>query len=100
MKRVKKFGPRYGFKRFSAGGGVPVSGGSYDVIPAQYPFPSSGGGDPGVTSNTNVNISRENVNDENIDTEVSRMRRGGKVKSKRVRGDGIVKRGKTRGKFV
>jgi hypothetical protein len=87
-------------RRYSAGGGVPVSGGSYDVIPAQYPFPSSGGGDPGVTNNTNISISRENVDGENVDTETKQMRRGGKVKTKKVRGDGIAQRGKTRGRFV
>jgi hypothetical protein len=79
----------------------------YDAAPAQYPFPTTGG-EAGVTSNTNVTVNGQ----ENTDTEKAnvssdfdigapqQMRRGGKVKVKRARGDGIAQRGKTRGKFV
>ena len=98
-------------RRYSAGGGVPTTAGMYDTPPAQYPFPaSSGGGSAGSTSNTTVN-----VNDQQVDTETATnpfgapaedvtgeiaMRRGGQIKAKRVRGDGIAQRGKTKGRFV
>lgn len=100
-------------RRYSAGGGVPTTAGMYDTPPAQYPFPaSSGGGSAGSTSNTTVN-----VNDQQVDTETATnpfgapaedvsapeevaMRRGGRVKTKRARGDGIAQRGKTKGRFV
>jgi|LauGreDrversion4_2_1035121.scaffolds.fasta_scaffold135978_5 hypothetical protein len=82
-------------RKFSAGGGVPVTAGMYDAAPAQYPFPTSST-DSGITSNTNVTVNDKEVASE----EQQAMRRGGKVKAKRTRGDGIAQRGKTRGKFV
>ncbi len=89
------FGAKKRMRKFSAGGGVPVTAGMYDAAPAQYPFPTTNG-EAGVTSNTNVTVNDKEVASE----EQQAMRRGGKVKVKRARGDGIAQRGKTRGKFV
>lgn len=99
-------------RRFSAGGGVPTTGGAYESVPAQYPFPSSGGSEA-PSNNTNVTVNGQSAVAEkptnpfkNPDAQVDDaaepqpMRRGGKVKAKKVRGDGIVQRGKTRGRFV
>ena len=112
MKPIKKFGPRYGFKRFAGGGGVPTTGGIYDQTVPQYPFPSQGG-DTGPTSNMTVSVhgqeaqAGKEVNpfknpnvQQDQDNPIKPMRKGGKVKTKRVRGDGIAQRGKTRGRFV
>ena len=101
-------------KRYSAGGGVPTTGGAYDAVAPQYPFPSAPGGDAGSTNNMTVTVAGQEVGGakqtnpfKNPDAEPAegaespkQMRRGGKVKSSRVRGDGIARRGKTRGKFV
>ena len=94
-------------RRFSAGGGVPTTGGAYESVPAQYPFPSNSDG-TGPSSNTTVNVNgqesdvadRANTFNTFNTSESQQMRRGGKVKAKKVRGDGIVQRGKTRGRFV
>lgn len=102
-------------RRYSAGGGVPTTAGMYDTPPVmQYPFPSSsGGGAAGPSSNTTVNVNGQQADtqtgnnpfgapasDEGDTTTTTAMRKGGKVKMKRARGDGIAQRGKTRGKFV
>ena len=98
-------------KRKFASGGVPTTGRDYDVSPAQYPFAATGGGS-GTSNNTTVYVSgqqAEAVQQGNpfinpiMDLpsgEGAAMRRGGKVKSKRVRGDGIARRGRTKGRFV
>ena len=96
-------------RRYSAGGGVPVSGGSYDAAPVQYPFPPQGG-ESAPSSNTTVNVNGEETESNKAagpfafsnknPADAQKMRRGGKVKSKNVRGDGIAIRGKTRGRFV
>lgn len=99
-------------RRFSAGGGVPTTGGAEPYAPPPYPFPSSGGSEA-PSSNTNVTVNGQSAVAEkptnpfkNPDAQVDDaaepqpMRRGGKVKAKKVRGDGIVQRGKTRGRFV
>lgn len=99
-------------RRFSAGGGVPTTGGAEPYAPPPYPFPSSGGVEA-PSSNTNVTVNgqsaaaEESTNpfknpDAQVDdaAEPQQMRRGGKVKAKKVRGDGIAQRGKTRGRFV
>ena len=99
-------------RRYSEGGGVPTTAGAYDTPPAQYPFPVSSGGDGGngPSSNTAVNIYGQQVDTETATssfnspvksmTNETAMRRGGQVKAKRVRGDGIAQRGKTKGRFV
>lgn len=100
-------------RRFSTGG-VPTTGGGYEAPMPQYPFPSSGGGGSQAPSNnTNVTVNGQSLDAgkppnpfQNPDAEQegveqpAQMRRGGKVKAKKVRGDGIVQRGKTRGRFV
>jgi hypothetical protein len=101
-------------RRYSAGGGVPVTGGGYNAVAPQYPFPSVPGGDAGATNNMSVTVAGQEVGVgkqtnpfKNPDAEpaeeaegTKQMRRGGKVKSKRVRGDGIAQRGRTKGRFV
>jgi hypothetical protein len=90
-------------RKYSAGGGVPTTGENYGGIPAQYPFPSSNVGESGITSNTSVNINGQEVETQSEQSKLTKSdtnqyRRGGKVK--RVRGDGIAQRGRTRGRFV
>lgn len=105
-------------KRYSAGGGVPTTGGMYNPAPVQYPFPSDGGGigpPPSDTrNNTTVNVNGQDVTSQEYNNPFGaseesgplNMRKGGRVKSKSKskskssRGDGIAQRGKTRGKFV
>lgn len=100
-------------RKFSAGGGVPTAGGGYEAPMPQYPFPSTGGASDAPSNSTNVTVNGQtidtdkssspfkNLNSEPAVTEeVQPMRRGGKVKAKKVRGDGIVQRGRTRGRFV
>lgn len=92
-------------RKYSAGGGVPTTAGAYEPIPAQYPFPSTSSDGTGITSNTSVNINGQEVQAASeqsrfADSNSNSMRRGGRVKVKRVRGDGIAQRGKTRGRFV
>lgn len=99
-------------RRFSTGG-VPTTGGGYETPMPQYPFPSAKGASEAPSTNTNVTVNGQTVdagkssnpfknpNAESVGAEEAQpMRRGGKVKAKKVRGDGIVQRGKTRGRFV
>lgn len=88
-------------RRYSAGGGVPTTGGMYDAVLPQYPFPSSVSGETGTTTNTSIVVNGQDVaQDDEQNPTNSGMKRGGKVKQKRVRGDGIAQRGKTKGRFV
>ena len=107
-------------RRYSAGGGVPTTGGQYGNPAPQYPFPSVGG-DTGPTSNMTVTVGGQDVSADKNDNpfklpnaqqsqgqdqgqdqsgDTKQMRRGGKVKQSRTRGDGIAQRGKTKGRFV
>jgi hypothetical protein len=93
-------------RKYSSGGGIPTTGGTYESIPPQYPFPPNNGGS-GLNSNTTVNVNGQELNatnkEQNFDSLKSSqpMRRGGKVKVKKyARGGGIEVRGKTRGRFV
>ena len=101
-------------RRYSAGGGVPTTGGAYDAVSPQYPFPSAGG-DTGPTSNMTVTVAGKDVSadaeknpfknpdaqqsDQSQSQDAKPMRKGGKVKPT-ARGDGIAQRGKTRGRIV
>lgn len=109
-------------RRYFAGGGVPTTGRTNNPYgnfignqpfppPVQYPFPSSDGGGvgpPPSTSNTTVNVNGQEVSSEESENPFEannqegplNFRRGGKVKAKKSRGDGIAQRGKTRGRFV
>ena len=93
---------------------MPTTGGNYDAVPVQYPFPSAGG-DTGPTSNMTVTVAGKDVSaeaeknpfknpdaqqaDQSQSQDTKAMRKGGKVKPS-VRGDGIAQRGKTKGRFV
>jgi len=48
-------------RRYSAGGGVPVTGGGYNAVAPQYPFPSVPGGDAGATNNMSVTVAGQEV---------------------------------------
>lgn len=92
---------------------MPVTGGGYDAVAPQYPFPSAGG-DATSANNTTVNVTAQQAeatkqtnpfkNPDAVPADEEErpkeMRRGGKVKLKRVRGDGIAQRGRTKGRFV
>jgi len=93
---------------------VPITGGGYDAVAPQYPFPSAPGGDAGSTNNMTVTVAGQEVGgtkrtnpfknpNAGIVDEAKipkQMRRGGKVKTKQARGDGIAQRGRTKGRFV
>jgi hypothetical protein len=104
-------------RKFNVGGVPTTSRMGYGVEsydPVTYPFPSSGGaGSVGSTTNNTITVNGQDVaatedqaytDPYAVEESPTMMRRGGRVKSKkskpRARGDGLAKRGKTRGRFV
>lgn len=99
-------------RRFYAGGVPTTARNPYEQ--PMYPFQSEPVpvASEGATTNNTITVNGQDVSQQDADTfdngagpeEVIPMRRGGQVKSKkskpRSRGDGIAKRGKTRGRFV
>jgi len=110
MKRLKKFGPRYGMKQFAEGGDTasktklhkPISmgklllGGALGALPVAARYFSN----PSLNPNKYL-LDLEEQREKEEEEKLGKMRKGGKVKSSASkRADGCAVKGKTKGRFV